>query len=679
MCSKCNQNNCGCNSNVYEEVHICNQCSTSTEPCDCPIIDLSTDCVLYNQDEIACGATVVVPKNTTLSIALQSIVSWACTKFTELANYLRIINVGTGVEVYAGDNLIGEKKLRKLNSDSTILTITQNTDDITFGVDETELNTFIEDNQKTYTVDNVGTGVEIYKDSTIVGDNTQFNLRTIVEEDQGTGESFLRDIQQTTDEVKFRVKTVVSDNLTITSTDEEVRIETPMTAVIPALYVNNLYEPTYNEWLTENTLQNGIPIVGFEYIGKGTLAQPFTDTTVYTLNSPATPPTITSNTSIQNALDGDTVYSYVGTGTRLSPQKTGQKITIQDNSNFYVFPGDFGYENINIKFEATVLCTTVGYLIDMDNPLYFDTENGTFNIEIVEGKQVQITDSLGFRNSGNTSTTPPSFTSGRIGYFIGDGAIYSPYSGVAILTRYIFNGDGNNNDDNLHFSVRCKVRADQQGIYFTKNKMRIDFYNQLESGILLGSGDISLKAFHMTGGQIRFYEKGSIYLGNDVSGRTYGITFEPENDGIGFCSFQLNSASITGNSENCFVKLNDELVDFLAFNSSSGAGFATTLVGTNTVTDGLFENLGVTPWSINFKNNVFSFTGIDQTKVDLTQGNTNSTINFIGNNIIESLVIYDDRAAAILAGLPLYSAYLKTNGVAYPTTSGWIRDIVLPA
>ena len=70
------------------------------------------------------------------------------------------------------------------------------------------------------------------------------------------GESFLRDIQQTTNELKVRVKTLVSDNLTITSTDEEVRIETPSTATIPALYVNNLYEPTYQEWLAENTFQN---------------------------------------------------------------------------------------------------------------------------------------------------------------------------------------------------------------------------------------------------------------------------------------------------------------------------------------------------------------------------------------------------------------------------------------
>ena len=49
------------------------------------------------------------------------------------------------------------------------------------------------------------------------------------------------------------------------------------------------------------------------------------------------------------------------------------------------------------------------------------------------------------------------------------------------------------------------------------------------------------------------------------------------------------------------------------------------------------------------------------------------------DNIVESLVIYNNRAAALLAGRPLYSAYLKTEGVVYPTTAGWVRDIVLPS
>ena len=530
-------------------------------------------------------------------------------------------------------------------------------------------------------INNVGEGVEIYKDSTIVGDTTQFNFRTIVQENQGTGKSFLRDIQQTTDELKVRVKTLVSDNLTITATDEEVRIETPMTASIPALYVNNLYVPTYNEWLTENKVQNGgTEVPGFVFRGKGTIAQPFTDSIVYPLAGGS--PTITPNTAIQNALNGDVTYaftySYVGTGSRLLPQRSGQKIIVQSNNIGYTFPNDLNYSNLYIKFEETIIFSTTGYIVDMDNPAYFDSETSQITIEIAENKNLNISNTLGFRNSGNTSSTPPSYNTGRTINFRGEGILYSDYNGADVLTKYIFNGEGNNNDDGLHYYVKCKVRAIYQGIYLCKNKMRIDFYNQLVSGQLLLDVNLALQAFRMTGGQVRFYEKGSVAFGNS-NGRTYGFTFEPQGTGIGYCLFQLNKAQLGGGVQYCFARLNDEAVNFLAFNSPSGDGFSTTNPGTNTVIQGLFQNLGASKWEVDMKNCVFSYTGIDFNKVDLTLGNQQSTVNFIGNDVVESLIIKSSRAQAIADGVPLYSAYLKTSGVAYPSTSQWVRDIVLPA
>ena len=179
MCNNCNHNNC---TDCTQEVHICNQCPP-TEPCDCAVKDLSTDCSVFTGDSIECDSVVVVAKNTILSDALNNIVSWSCTKFAELANYLRIINVGTGANIYAGDNLIGEKKLRKINSTSPIVTVTENTNDISLGIDSASLDTFIEANQKTYTAANIGTGAQVYKDSTVVGNNTQLNFRKIKSSD----------------------------------------------------------------------------------------------------------------------------------------------------------------------------------------------------------------------------------------------------------------------------------------------------------------------------------------------------------------------------------------------------------------------------------------------------------------------------------------------------------------
>ena len=669
-CNTCIQNNdCGCN----------NPCPP--EPCACPVL-LSSDCINNVTEDLECSG---IEKGQTLTEVLVQLDAFICEKFNQTVAYFNLLNVGTGAEVYKGVNGVGNKLIRKINKVGNLITVTQNTDDISLSIDETALGTFIENNQLTYTVSNLGTDpsrVKIYKDSTTVGNNTQFNFRSVVKQDLGNGVSFLRDIQENTNELNVRIRTLVSDNLTITSTDDEVRIETPVTASIPALYVNSLYTPSYSEWLAENKIQNGgTALAGFVFRGKGTLAQPFTDSVVYPLAGGL--PTTTINTAIQNALDGDNLYafphSYVGGLGRLNPAKIGQQIIVQTTPSGYTFNGDFNYTSINIKIEGTVYATNTSWLVDMDNPLYFNNMSSVATIEIAENGLLQLIDSLGFRNSGNGSTTPPAFDSGRTIFLKGEGLLYSSYNGINVLNRYLFNTDGADNDEIIHIAVYCRVRADFQGIYFCKDKGSFDFYNLLQSGTLGGSGNIALKAFHMTGGQVRFYEKGSISLNNSNTGRLYGITFEPIGLGVGYCIFQLNSARVAGNAQHCFVKLNDEHVNFIAFNSPSGEGFATTLVGTGTITNGLFENLGATRWSVNFKNNVFSYTGIDQTKVDLTGGNSYSTINFIGNSVLENLITKPSRAQAIADGIPLYSAYLKTGGTVYPNTATWVRDVVLPA
>ena len=130
MCNNCNQNNC---TDCTQEVHICNQCPP-TEPCDCAVKDLSTDCSVFTGDSIECDSVVVVAKNTILSDALANIVSWSCTKFSAVENFFRIINTGNGVNIFSGVSLLGEKKLRRLKSTNGSVIITQGTDDIDFSV-----------------------------------------------------------------------------------------------------------------------------------------------------------------------------------------------------------------------------------------------------------------------------------------------------------------------------------------------------------------------------------------------------------------------------------------------------------------------------------------------------------------------------------------------------------------
>lgn len=604
----------GCNCN--EEQTPCGQkpC-VPIKDCSCPVKDLSTDCVLYTDDDLECSG---IKKGTILTDLIQQLDAFICDVKAELIRMFTIVNIGNGARWFKGVDALARKVFRTAVSTSPIITIAESTDgnEVEFGIDETELTDFVQTNQKTYSVENIGEGIGVYKTpDDVVGNHTQFNLR------------------------KIKSSTLA---IMLSEDEETLEIETPSTASIPALYVNNLYVPTEAEFLAGNTK------------GEGTFAKPFTDTvTAYV----AGVPTITANTAIQNALDvyvGDT-----GTYSRLNPQLSGQQIIVQDNSTSYTFNGDFNYTKLNLKIEGDINCTTTNWLVDMDNPLYFDSESSILTIEINEGINLSVSDTLGFRNSGNTSSTPPSYTDGRLCYLKGAGTIYSDYNGINVLTKYIFNGDGNNNDDGLHFQVECKVRAIYQGIYFCKNKMRIDFYNSIVSGILGGSVNTSLKAFHQTGGQVRFFNTSSISIGSEVSGRDYGMTFEPTDDGIGYTILQIISAPIGGNCNYLFARLNNENVQFNVFNSPSGEGFSTTIPNIPTVVNGLFENLGVDKWSVNFKNNIFSYTGIDFSKVDLTQGNGVSTTNFIGNNVIESLVVHDSKASAISAGLPTNSAFLK--------------------
>ena len=514
---------------------------------------------------------------------------------------------------------------------------------------------------------NVGEGVNIYKGYNSITNEHEF--RTVVQENQGMGESFLRDIQQTTDELKVRVKTLVSDNLTITATDEEVRIETPSTTSIPALYVNDLYQPSYREWLSENSSQNaGVPVAGFEFIGKGTLAQPFTDTRVYTLNNPLTPPVITANSAIQNALDGDTVYSYVGARTRLSPDKVGQTIIVQSNNTNYIFTGNFNYSQLDLQIQGIISTTTTGYLVDLDDPLYFNTSDRV-TIFLTEDSQLILAGD-GFNNTGTNIATNNNTISKTV-KLLGEGSIEC-FENTSPLTKYVINADinqtGYNNDGLWQFEIGCRINAEFQGLVQTGGIAKVAIFGgKFRTGNIFSNVNTDLKAFYLKGGTISFDNNSSVvFYGNLSTVRTQG--FSLVQTGSFIPNLSMSGCGILGSVENLFVKESTDSAFLNVANSGDNLSLFTIEV---------FDSPDL--WSVKFKHNYIASGNIDFTKVDLTQGNTVSSVNFIGNNVIETLTVHNNRALALLAGLPIYSAYLKTSGVAYPSTAGWVRDIVLPA
>lgn len=613
----------------------CYQCNQpplcAPNDCSCPVKDLSTDCVLYTGNDLACSG---IKSQTILTELIQQLDEFICTKSQETNQIITLINIGTGAGVYKGVDLQGRKEIRRINGAGDLVTVTENANDISISIDEEFLNTFIEDNQLT-TVGNQldptdSDSKNIYKNTTVVGDVSTLNFRSLILEKQGTGESLIRDLQENTNDVKIRLKSLKSNTLNILATDTEISIE--QSAAIPALYVNDLYKPSYQDFLNPNNQGKG----------EGTLAKPFTNTRTY---SNSTTFVDTPNTAIQNALDA---YVNSGSGgTRLAPQKNGQKIIVQDNNTGYTFLGDFNYTNLQIELQANVNSTTTGLLVNMDDTSAFDATISQVRITINASRVLQISGD-GINNSGN-SVGITNYTTGRIVYLLGKGLLYAPSNNT---TKYILNADsnnlGNNNAGNLCIQVDCNVRADYQGVYKVGGLGKIDFYGEISSGTLLNTVAPSLKAFYQTGGQVRKF-KGSQ---TNISGttRTSAIVFEPIG---GFTpSYISQNSSYIGTATNLFDKINSNNVDLQVTNSISGYAL---------IINEVFKSPSL--WYVRFSDNNLASGNIDNLTADLTLVNTVSVTNTIGNNIIESLRTFTSKNNAKIAPIPKYGAYLLQRDV----------------
>lgn len=107
---------CNCN-NV-------NSTESNTGSCNCPVKDLSTDCILYKGPDLQCSG---ITEDTVLTNLITDIDEFICNKFEEAINYLTLINVGEGAEVFRGISNIGQKEIRTLISENTnLLDIVEN-------------------------------------------------------------------------------------------------------------------------------------------------------------------------------------------------------------------------------------------------------------------------------------------------------------------------------------------------------------------------------------------------------------------------------------------------------------------------------------------------------------------------------------------------------------------------
>lgn len=164
--------NCGRTTNT-----VCTS-SCQTVDCACPVKDLSTDCVLYTGNDLPCTE---IKTGTLLTEVFGQLDTYLCDLSAQLANAFSLISVGEGVRVYKGVDGIGRKEIRSLVSPDGFLSIGLSTDnrEIEFTINETVLRDFVQDNQITYSVSNVGTGAGVYRDAVRTADNVNIALKKI--------------------------------------------------------------------------------------------------------------------------------------------------------------------------------------------------------------------------------------------------------------------------------------------------------------------------------------------------------------------------------------------------------------------------------------------------------------------------------------------------------------------
>lgn len=599
MCQNCNQNNCnGCT----QEVTICNQCPPET--CDCPILGLSTDCSTYTADDIECNSVVVVPKNTILSDALNQIVSWSCTKFDELANYLRLRNVGTGVEIYAGDNLIGEKKIRTL-IDSGLINIVQGTDDITISVDEATLNTFIEANQKTYSATNIGAGAQVYKDATVVGDNTQLNLRKINTSNSGTGAEILKTELENTNDISIIGRTLVSTSLNIIEGLDEVSIEIPAVSEIPALIVNSAY--TGDEEL-------------------GTASKPFK--------------------TIQNALD-----AYVGTGGRgtildaVNPELLGSTIEVYKGTGTYNFIGDFDYKDLNIIIkEGAVISSepTSGWLMDFSLFGIAVIHNPIINIE--EGGYLYCNQN-GFNLEGGNFLAGTNLRKSLriLGNTVSTGIVLT-----GTLESYIlFQVDENNleyvNGGYPHLEISSFIATTRGRMFVLKGNGNV--VCDANPIYILTDTTVTITNTHpiieLHNNSILRLKKSSVFLN-----KTPLITYTQFVSMYNAATLECIDTIFLGDS--VYFAYNNSVANTAIVKLDSCKMYIVTTTSFAGTVSGVWNTLVLT-------NNNMPSTDIDTTTTVIVP----SAINTIGGNLIETLNTHVSKAAAVTAGLPTGAKFIN--------------------
>ena len=253
----------------------CGECQDQT-PCTpictgCPVL-ISSDCVNnFTEDLVYSG----IIKGQTLTEVFVQFDEYINTRFGTSSDYISLINIGTGSQIYKGISPVGKKQIRSLLG-SSLVNVTQNTDDIIISVNAENLGTFVRSNQNTYSVSNIGTGASVYKNTTSLLNNVQTNLKRLKSSNNSVT------ITEGLDDINFSVVGVVyqagagislvGNTFSNTSPDQVVSIIGAGATTVSGTYPNFSISTTVPNG-SETKLSAGSNIT---VSGSGTIASPYT-------------------------------------------------------------------------------------------------------------------------------------------------------------------------------------------------------------------------------------------------------------------------------------------------------------------------------------------------------------------------------------------------------------------
>jgi hypothetical protein len=311
-------------------INSCNECQDQV-PCPsvctgCQVL-ISSDCVNNFTEDLAYSGII---KGQTLTEVFVQFDEYINTKFETTSSYISLINTGAGSQIYKGISPVGKKEIRSLLG-SSLISITEGVDDITIAADTVNLGTFVRSNQSTYSINNIGVGASVYKNTTTSLNNTQFNLKKLKSGDNSVI------ITEGADDINFSVVgavyqagtgiSIVGNTFSNTLPDQVVSIMGGGVTAVSGTYPNFSISTAAPDG-SETKLSAGSNIT---VSGSGTVASP------YTISAGSAPDgsetKLTASTNVTIAGSGTIASPYVISATDTNTTYDGSETKITAGTN----------------------------------------------------------------------------------------------------------------------------------------------------------------------------------------------------------------------------------------------------------------------------------------------------------------------------------------------------------